>query len=385
MQVQTCLQVYAAQAVMVTFFRHIGLNQNHFSLSQLAFMATLFVAYPIYGWVADRYSRPKCIASGCLLTAVAFLWYGFATSLPEVILLEILLGIGGPLYYCASASLIATYAKSENRSVDKAYIRLETASNISAAVLTAVGGWLGASNPQYALFLSAGLYAITALLALLLKEERESSGSQTTLDGVVFQVFKDIKAGGKAAYNSARLRWTIIAVGVGCQIGRGLLWVQSALYIQAGVPAEFVGLAWTLFLLPTFVGSHILEYFVDRWSEVALLLVPGLCSIGAMVIMAIAPSIWTIGLIAIVGLAGGWFGALFSVLIQRKANAKELAFAKALGQNFNTALYVLVTFTVGWAATAGPQVGIAVNIAIFLPLLLFCVWKLSTAPRQQNA
>ncbi len=380
-----CLQVYAAQAVMVMFFQHIGLSQNYFSLSQLVFTATLFLAYPICGWAADRYSRPKCVAAGCLFTAIAFLWYGLATSLLEVILLEVLLGIGGPLYYCASASLVATYAKGEdNSAVDRAYIRLETASNVSTAVLTAVGGWLGASRPQYALFFSAGLYMITVCLALFLKETRETDRDQAKLHEVIGRVFSEIKAGARAAYNSTGLRWTIVAVGVGCQIGRGLLWVQSALYTQAGVPTELIGLAWALFLLPAFVGSHMLEYFVGRWSETALLLVPGLCSIGAMSVMAIIPSKWTMGLIAIVGLTGGWLGALFPVLIQREANPEELAFAKALAENFNIALYVLVTFAVGWAATVSPQVGIGINVAIFLPLMLFCVWRLSIQPKQHN-
>lgn len=384
LQIQTCLQVYAAHAVMVTFFQSIGLSQNHLSLSQLIFTVILFVAYPICGWIADRYSRPKCIAIGCLLTAAAFLWHGLATSLLEVLVIEVLLGIGGPLYYCASASLVPTYAKSEGKDVDKAYIRLVTAGSISTAVLTAVGGWLGSSHPQYALLLTAGLYAVAGGLALALREVRESSNSQLKLSEVAARLLGDIKAGAKAAYSSTRLRWTIVAGGVGCQIGRGLLWVQSALYAQSGVPAELIGLAWTLFLLPIFVGSHILEYFVERWSVTTLLLVPGLSSVGAMAVMAIAPSPWTIGLIAVVGLTGGWLGALFPVLIQREANPKELAFVKALGQNFNIVLYVLVTFMVGWAATADPQLGVAVNVAIFLPLLLVCVWKLSTIAKRQG-
>lgn len=366
---------------MVIFFQQLGLNQDYFTLSQVVYFGAHFLANPVCGWIADRYSRPNCIVLGNFLTAIAFVWYGFTSSILEILLVEALLGIGAAFYVSATVSLVASYAETEDRSISKAYTRLAAMSRLSVALLVAIGGWVGASNPRYALFFSAILYLLAGCISLCLKEVRDAPSSQGTLSEVLQSATQEIGEGIGTLRRNKRTKWLILIICTSCQIGYGLLWVQSALYAQAGVPAELIGLAWALFFVPDAMGSYILEFFVDRWRTLTLILVPSLCSFAAMATMAASPSIWTIGLFTVIGLASGWLNALSPVLIQRDASSKSLAFTKAIAQNVNFVLYLIVTFAVGRAATQSPQASIVVNIGLLLPLLLLCGWKLYTTLR----
>ena len=376
--------MYAAQAVMLVYIQSLGLTQNHLSLAQAVFVVTIFVASIPSGWIADRYSRPLCLVVSNGITAAGFVWYMGVTTLTGVLVAEVLLGIGGALSFGASSSLTAAYAELENRLVGKTYSRLTAASTAVGAIVIALGGWIGAYSPRAALGLSAGLFVAAMILSLVLKEPRPRRASEVSISSSVLGALREMGKGIRyALHENNRLKWVIIAMCTGTQIGRGLLWVQSTLYLMSGMSAAWVGLAWILYIGPAAFGSYVLEHFVERWSRIKLFLAPALVSLGAMAVLAIAVTPWTIGMFVIIGLTAGWCSALFRVLIQREGDDDELSFTKSVGQCVNIVIYVVVTFVVGWVASRfGAQAAIVANISMFLPIVLLCGWKLSR-PRKQ--
>src|ERR1041385_8917381 len=66
----------------------VGLLIAAFSLAQL-------LVAPLWGRSSDRYGRRPAILAGLLVTAVAYVLFGFASSLPLLLLSRLLQGVGG--------------------------------------------------------------------------------------------------------------------------------------------------------------------------------------------------------------------------------------------------------------------------------------------------
>lgn len=382
LQTQEWVGVYAAQSVMVAFYLSLDLTLADFSLAQAVFVGTIFLFGIPAGWLVDNYDRPYCLWAGNALTAIGFGWYVSAHSLADVLLGEVILGAGAALISGATDSLLATYARAGEHAIGKAYSHTTAISLLTAGVLVALGGWIGSEKQAYAIALSALLYAVAAGIAILLPELR-SDQTNTFLGGKTLQQpLKDMwQSIVTTLYLNKRLRWAILAACAGIQMIRALLWVQSALYEQAGIPAPLIGVAWFVWLGAGALGAWIVGKVIDSWSVYRLFLSSVGCLFAAMAVLGTHVSAWTIGLFLVIGFFGGWNTSLFRAFIQREGGDETLASTKSVAQNVNIVFYVAATFVVGWIATElSVQATLWTNIALFLPLVVLCAYKLRALP-----
>lgn len=109
--------VIFSMPVMNPFFESIGMDQGEIGLSQAVFTVAVLMLNIPTGWLADRFSRKLCNAFGDFLAALGFTGYAFAQNLGQVILFEVIIGIGLAFTQGADIALFRGYCQELKRSL----------------------------------------------------------------------------------------------------------------------------------------------------------------------------------------------------------------------------------------------------------------------------
>ncbi len=156
---------YIPSAVKDLYKRDLHLSDLQTSLPLTAFVIVYMIASPIFGALADRFSRKKLIAIGVaawsFATAAASAATGFATFFAA----RAAVGIGEAAYATLSPSLLSDYypPKRRNRVITIFYLAIP----LGAAVGFSAGGYLGRHLGWRPAFLFAGIPGILAAIAAL--------------------------------------------------------------------------------------------------------------------------------------------------------------------------------------------------------------------------
>jgi MFS family permease len=131
----------------------------------LAVSAFFWVYAPIQlfaGWLCDRFSVYKLLATGILIWALSTLLMGFAGGFLSLFVLRVMLGIGESLAFPGSSKIIARHLPPERRGVANAALAMGIA--FGPAVGTLAGGLMVASWGWRAMFFFFGAVTLLWLL-----------------------------------------------------------------------------------------------------------------------------------------------------------------------------------------------------------------------------
>jgi multidrug resistance protein len=240
----------------------VGLLISAFSLAQLA-------VAPVWGRYSDRYGRRPAILAGLVVTAIAYLIFGFARSVELLLLSRIIQGLGGGTIGVVQA-YVADASTPEQRT--KALGWLSAVTSLGAVAGPAFGSALASAGGQRAPGLGAAalslLIAIFALKYLGESRERRKSGgfgppavtsSRAAIGSVLFRWSEP----------APRLIW-IYSVAIGAFYGTIQI-VPLLLANRFGITEHNVGY-FVMFLggMGVLVRSVILGPAVDRLGEARL-------------------------------------------------------------------------------------------------------------------
>ena len=85
-----------------------------YQLTDIAHVIQLAVA-PVWGRVSDRYGRRPAILAGLLITAVAYILFGWAGSVPALLAAGLVQGVGGGTIGVVQAYVADVSARSRSR------------------------------------------------------------------------------------------------------------------------------------------------------------------------------------------------------------------------------------------------------------------------------
>ncbi len=259
----------------------VGLLIAAFSLAQL-------LVAPVWGRSSDRYGRRPAILAGLLVTAVAYVLFAFAGSLPLLLLSRLLQGVGGGTIGVVQA-YVADASPVEQRTRSLGWLSAVTSLGAVAgpafgSLMIAVGG---RSAPGLA---AAGLALLVAGFAWRFLGE---SRLQTTSGGHA------PRTTGRAALSGILTRWSapasrliwIYAVAIGAFYGTGQI-APLLLARRFAITERNVGF-FIMYLggMGVLIRSLVLGPAVDRLGEARL-------SRLGVVLLAIG--------LAATGLAGGF-------------------------------------------------------------------------------
>jgi len=136
-----------------------------------AFLVSYMILAPLFGWLADRFSRWKIIAFGVAVWSLASGWSGMAATFAMLLLTRVFVGVGEAAYGPAAPTIISDLYPEEKRGRMLAYfyVAIPVGSAIGYAFGGAVGAHLGWRWPFY-LVTPPGL--ILAALCLFMRDPR---------------------------------------------------------------------------------------------------------------------------------------------------------------------------------------------------------------------
>lgn len=365
----------AAMTIMVPFYYSIGMSQAQVGLSQALFTVVLLVLNLPTGWLADRFSRKLCNALGDAIAAGGFVYYAFAQSFFDVIVGEVVIGIGMALTHGVDGALLRAYTQALGRS--DANLHKQTASinswrPIAQIAALLIGGYIGSYEPRLAILLSALPYAIGAALSLSLQEagERLVSKHRNPFRDMAWLVTDSVG-------RDPRLRWLIIAHAVGREMTHPIIWALTPLLILAGVPAQIVAIGWVLNSLAIALGSRLAGRWALCLSEWQRFLLPILVACIALCVMAIHLSLATIWLYACMGLAQGWMSAVTMPMIQVHTAPDRQATVLSVAGSVAQLLYIPMVWIINAVGVLDIRLTLVATVVVFAPLAVLTAKKIA--------
>ena len=238
----------------------VGLLVSSFAVAQLAFA-------PMWGKFSDRYGRRPALLIGLSASAIAYVIFGFATSLWLLFLSRLVQGAGG-----GTVSVIQAYVADSVGPEDRAKALgwLSAATNAGVALGPALGPiashW-GRSGPGLA---AAALCVINILFAWrYLSESRDMADARSKHRTGVRSRDAVLRVITHSAEAAPRLIW-IYAIAMGAFSGVTAI---LALFLAArfNVTARTIGFFFTYIgIISVLSRAFILGWAVDRFGEARL-------------------------------------------------------------------------------------------------------------------
>jgi MFS family permease len=160
---------YVPSAVKPLFQKDLGFSDTQTAWPLTGFVIVYMLTSPLFGSLADRWSRKRLLAIGVAIWSLATAAGAFATGFLTFMLARSLVGVGEAAYGTISPSLLSDYYPPErrNRILTLFYVAIP----VGAALGMALGGALGSAYGWRAAFLIVGLPGLLAAgLALLIQE-----------------------------------------------------------------------------------------------------------------------------------------------------------------------------------------------------------------------
>lgn len=143
--------------ILPFYAESLGASPFELSLIIATFPIVQLVAFPVFGRLSDYFGRKSVIILGLAISALSYVVFGFAESLPVLLLSRLGCGIGGAIFPVAQA-YVADVTDEKRRTAGMGYL----------GASYGVGLMLGPAIGSFASVLGYGLTGlIAALLALL--------------------------------------------------------------------------------------------------------------------------------------------------------------------------------------------------------------------------
>jgi len=140
-----------------------------------AFLVSYMLLAPVFGWLADRFSRWVIIAGGVAVWSLASGWSGLATTFGMLLLTRIFVGVGEAAYGPAAPTIISDLYSLEKRGqmLSYFYVAIPVGSALGYALGGGVAQHYGWRWPFY-IVVVPGL--LLATVCLLMRDPRGSTG-----------------------------------------------------------------------------------------------------------------------------------------------------------------------------------------------------------------
>jgi len=261
----------------------LGLLIASFSVAQLA-------ASPLWGRVSDRYGRRPVLLIGLGASAVAFVVFGFATSVWLLFASRIVQGLGG-----GTTGVIQAYIADTTNPSQRAQGLgwLSAATSAGVMIGPAIGSTAAHLGPEAPGLVAAGLCVLNVVFAWRFLPESRGGQSHAPHQSIRAAVWHVVA---HPAAPSPRLIW-IYAVGMGAFASLSSV---LALYFNArfGIDATTIGWIFVYIgALSVVMRALVLGWLVRRFGETAVMRMGALLLLAGLILYPFPPTIWLSGLV----------------------------------------------------------------------------------------
>lgn len=294
----------------------MGATPLEVTLLVASFSAMQLVATPIWGRVSDRRGRRPLIVAGLFASAVSYLIFGMAETLPVLFLSRMAAGAAGGTISVAHA-YVADTTRAEDRARGMGLVG--AAAGVGVMVGPAIGGFFSRWGLGAPGFVAAALCLVNAGAALfLLGESRPVSAPGAPRRG---------EAATLRGWVGALTRFPLsLLLGVYFLSISSFAAMTSVLALYAerafGVGAQGMGVVFTIAgAVTVLVRGVLLGPLVRRYGEPRTVRLGALSLAAALVLVSVIPNAWWLGLTVTLHAVGA--GTLFPVLASLVSRATD--------------------------------------------------------------
>ncbi len=165
---------YIIAAVMPQMSLELALSDTQAGVIMSAFMFGYFITSPVFGYLADRYSRRKIIGIGTVMWSLFTGLAGLAKNFPFLFYSRIAVGVGEAATVSTSQSLLADYFPKEKRNQVMAIF--SAAIPVGAALGFVIGGIVAHQYGWRYAFFFAGILGLLLAMGLFFLKEPKRGG-----------------------------------------------------------------------------------------------------------------------------------------------------------------------------------------------------------------
>ncbi|HJV22905.1 MAG TPA: MFS transporter, partial [Holophagaceae bacterium] len=174
------LDRYVVAAVLEPLGRDLHLTDIQLGRLPFVFVVVYMLSAPVFGWLADRYHRPKLVAMGVALWCLATAGAAFVHSYAALLFTRSLVGVGEAAYATLGPALLADVVPEEERAAKFTWFYL--AIPVGSAFGYGLGGIVAQHWGWRAAFLVAGLPGLIFAVRMTLLPDPVRGGLDRTKD-----------------------------------------------------------------------------------------------------------------------------------------------------------------------------------------------------------
>lgn len=228
-----------------------------------AFLLSYLITAPIFGWMADRWSRWTIIAFGVAVWSVASAGSGFANTFAFLLISRIFVGVGEAAYGPAAPTLLADLFPPQRRGVILAWFF--AAIPVGSALGYILGGSASAAwGWRSPFFIVAAPGILLAGVCLLLKDQRPKQPVQQKQSAI--KDYRELFRTRSYVLNvAAQTAMTFAIGGMSC-------WAPTYFHVERGqadlehINLIFGGITAVAGLLATLTGGWLGDFFEKKYK-----------------------------------------------------------------------------------------------------------------------
>ncbi|HEY3400662.1 MAG TPA: MFS transporter [Geothrix sp.] len=294
------LDRYVVAAILEPLGRELHLSDTQLGRLNLVFLVVYMVAAPVFGYLADRFHRPRLVAGGMVLWSLATMGAAFVHSYPALLVTRSLVGVGEAAYASLGPAMLADGFPESQRA--RSFTWFYLAIPVGSALGYGLGGLVAGVWGWRASFLVAGLPGLALAGWMAIQADPQRGGMDEAEDaGVGEPYLLRLK---RVFLNRIWLACTASYVAYTFAMGGLSIWGPTLLQRRFAVSTAraglvFGGLAVVTGILGTFLGGWLTDRWQRRWPDAGV-------GISAITLLAAAPVVaWA--------LATGSLGAVYAL------------------------------------------------------------------------
>lgn len=242
--------------ILPLFLRERGASYSLVGVIVGAALAAQAVGQWPAGWLAERIGRKEMMVAGLLVAAAASLMFLLPLSIPWLIVVRFMQGLGFAAAAPAEVAAVADVVPSEE--LGRAYGWVSAARQSGIIVGPAIGGLLAVFGRWTVFAVTGGALAGAALVAALtLPKSVRRPRSEVSIARVFV----------RSTRVGVALR-AVVTMTIGLGLLIGIYDVVWSLYMrQLGASDFVIGLSFTLFALPLVAATPFAGWGSDRWDR----------------------------------------------------------------------------------------------------------------------
>nr|WP_294696347.1 MFS transporter [uncultured Friedmanniella sp.] len=165
----------------------LGVAAVDINLAMTAYLVTIAVGIPISGWLTDRFGGRRVLSSAIAIFTVASLLCALSTSLPMLVAMRILQGIGGALM--VPVGRLVVLRVTSKRDLLDAVAYLTWPALVAPVIAPALGGWIvTVASWQWIFLINLPLGVFALVVAARIVPALDDEPSVPPLDWVGFSL-----------------------------------------------------------------------------------------------------------------------------------------------------------------------------------------------------